>query len=89
MSKLPSIETQLRTAKRQIKDLERYLRDAKSEAYPLRREIERLRSIGGIMSNICFNLGQDGNSEGQRLEPHTRETMRGLRKAWDDIGRAI
>lgn len=48
----------------------------------LREEIHGLRSVGGSMSNVCFNLGQDSGPI------HDREMLAMLAKSWDAIKRA-
>lgn len=59
----------------------------------LRKEISELRSIGGLMSNVCFNLGQKYDPKlaaGARhvIDNHDLGTMADLRVQWDAIKRA-
>ena len=49
----------------------------------LRQEIAKLRHVGGMMSNLCFNLAQW--KEGR---PVDRRSMDDLRHLWDAIPRA-
>lgn len=51
----------------------------------LRREIADLRSVGAMMSNICFNLSQ---SETRVPNKNDRDCMDDLRVKWDAIARA-
>ena len=48
----------------------------------LREEIRRLRSVGGSMSNVCWNLGQAGRTV------NDREMLAALARSWDAIKRA-
>lgn len=43
-----------------------------------RQELEKLRGIAQLMSNVCFNLAQD-----KAIEARHRETMDRLRKQYD------
>jgi hypothetical protein len=73
----PSDATKLRHAKREIGELKRAVS-------ALSQEIALLRSVGGGMSNICFNLSQDKN-----IEERHRESMNRCRIEWDAIRRAL
>jgi hypothetical protein len=46
-------------------------------------DVESLRHLGGLMSNLCFNLGQDTHPESKGLRPETRQQMRDLQRQWD------
>ena len=48
----------------------------------LRQEIAELRHVGGMMSNLCFNLAQD-NKQSQA----NRDSMDHCRRNWDAIKR--
>ena len=48
----------------------------------LREEIRSLRDVGGSMSNVCFNLGQDG------VRINDGDALAALAKSWDAIKRA-
>jgi hypothetical protein len=39
---------------------------------------DKLKHIGGLMANVCFNLAQNST-----LPEHTRKTCDELRRAWD------
>ena len=78
--KKPSVETQLRTAKRELK----YARESIS---PIIKELQERRRIGDQMSNICFNLGSVNNTEGSKLASTTQQCMRDMRQNWDAIKR--
>lgn len=56
----------------------------------LRREIQELREIGGQMSNICFNLGQNAVYEdlGKMVTGRDLVSLRELQQQWDAIKRA-
>lgn len=59
----------------------------------LRKEIAALRHAGGMMANICFNIGQRYDSRLSPDSPHAiiqsdLGTMRELRVKWDAIPRA-
>ena len=76
----PSLETQLRTTKRELK----YARESIS---PIIMELQERRRIGEQMSNICFNLGQENSTEGSKLASTTQQCMRDMRQNWDAIKR--
>lgn len=82
-----STETQLRHAKATIREANQSILSLRGVTSALRVEIKRLRETGSMMANVCYNLGQDGNSEGAKLESHTRGIMTDLRKSWDAIER--
>lgn len=48
----------------------------------LRQEIAELRHVGNQMSNLCFNLAQDG-----RQSQVNRDCMDQCRRNWDAIKR--
>lgn len=45
----------------------------------LREEIKRLRFVGSLMANVCFNLSQ------KEAVIHNREALGKLVKKWDAI----
>jgi hypothetical protein len=45
-------------------------------------ELQERRRVGGMLSNIAFNL-----SQGEKVAPEIREVMSECRKAWDEIKR--
>jgi len=71
--KKPSVETQLRTVKRELK----YARESIS---PIITELQERRRIGDQMSNICFNLGSENSAEGSQLATTTQQRMRDMRQ---------
>ena len=54
----------------------------KASKSQLREEIRALRSVGSRMSNVCFNLGQDGSTI------TNRRILSVLVRNWDKIKRA-
>jgi len=73
--KKQSVETQLRHAKRNI-------RDGKRREERLCQELRQRRQVGQMMSNLCFNLAQD-----KTYDPAHRQSMSDCREMWDKIGR--
>ena len=71
--KKPSVETQLRTVKRELK----YARESIS---PIITELQERRRIGDQMSNICFKLGSENSAEGSQLATTTQQRMRDMRQ---------
>jgi hypothetical protein len=61
------------------------MRSAITDASPVftEEEVEPIRHLGALMSNICFNLGQDTHPESSGLRPETRQQMRDLQRQWD------
>lgn len=57
--------------------------------HELRKEIEELRTIGGQMSNVCFNLGQNTREGdlGRMVPGRDLAGMYDLAKKWDAIQR--
>ena len=67
--------TEIRSLKSDVRRLERAIGATKAE-------LSERRSIGGMMSNICFNLAQSA-----KQEPQARVSMDECRKACDKIRR--
>lgn len=65
--------TKLRHARTEVKNL-RMLNEA------MATELLERRRVGGMMSNLCFNLAQDS-----RLDERYRKSMDECRKEWDAI----
>jgi hypothetical protein len=55
-------------------------RSLKRKPSELKAEIDKLRRVGNLMSNLCFNLSQPW----WPLTDHDRKTMRDLYQQWDD-----
>ena len=53
----------------------------------LRQEIKELRRVGTMMSNLCYNLGQSGNTS-TTLDDHNKKSMYKLAREWDAIIRS-
>ena len=78
----PSAETQLRRTRRELNELKQ-IRDA------LILELDARSRIGQQMSNVCYNLGHENSTEGQKLGAHVQILLRGLRENWDAIRRQL
>ena len=73
--KKQSVETQLRHAKRNI-------RDGKRREERLCQGLRQRRQVGQMMSNLCFNLAQN-----KTYDPAHRKSMSDCYEAWGKIER--
>lgn len=59
--------------------------ELEAENARLREELRQRRHVGNMMSNVCFNLGQEADSRVD--DEHAKRSMRELRSEWDNIGK--
>jgi hypothetical protein len=54
-----------------------------------RDDLDRIIHAGQMMSNICYNLGQESNGEGSWLSRDAKECMRKCQAQWDEVVSAV
>ncbi len=58
---------------------------AAKKARALRKEVKELRRVGQQLSNVAYNMGQEGSHK--EIRPEDKAIFNRLRREWDAIER--